>query len=112
MTKTIDVYWETEPFSATTLFKLKGLRGVYLICEVGTSNILRIGKGILGECIGKHLGEEELLAHVFAKKAVVRYAVVSEEEQAGLERWLIKKYEVLDVTLLKPSFPPILSSDD
>lgn len=93
MPETLRVKWERCPFNPTSLPLIEGLSGVYVIWDPKTVEIVYIGKGDLTVCINEHLQDEEVSFYASPLVAEVRYAIIAEEKQAGVEYFLIETYE-------------------
>ena len=95
--KRLEVEWEDCAFKITSAHSLGELSGVCIICreKIGgfCHGLIEVRSGIIEEIIQKRLEDERFLSFCNPKEsAVVRYAVVPEEFQFGIQNFLIYQY--------------------
>ena len=106
------VDWDSCRFHPSYIPSDEYLNGVYIIWD-SRMGVIKIGKGNIPKNLNKDFKDEKIEFYASQEVARVKYGHVSEEKQAGLERYLIETYKPLlakslDLTVerIKPETMP------
>ena len=89
-----DLGWKPLRFDVSLIDSLRRISGVYVIWEEAQKKALYVGRGDIRKGALRHLQDKECPIYYASRKTTcVAYASVSEDDQAGVENFLIQHYE-------------------
>ena len=88
------IEWKKYPFNSSFHSCPRELNGVYLIWEKEQKVVLYVGKGNIEECVDRHLRDKDSpISNASGKTTQVIYGEIKEENQTGVQNFLIGEYE-------------------
>lgn len=89
-----------------------GLEGVYLIWHASQGpNVVRVGQGVIGDRLGKHSADNEVLVHAKKGTLLVTWAEVrNQRDRDGIERFLANLFNPFVGDAFPNAMPIVVNS--